>query len=78
MDDAATSEPDVSCPHCKKDFAAILLSGAHTRGFKCPHCRLFVPLERRPEVDWHRSPQRAPRHAATTSLNQLTGQPDST
>jgi hypothetical protein len=77
MDDAAPSEQDVSCPHCKKDFAALLLSGAHARGFKCPHCRLFVPLERRREVAWQPSPRRAPRHAPTTSLNQLTGHPDS-
>jgi DNA-directed RNA polymerase subunit RPC12/RpoP len=39
----------VVCPHCGKEFEAELLvasSAATTRGFKCPHCRLFVPLER--------------------------------
>jgi tRNA(Ile2) C34 agmatinyltransferase TiaS len=37
---------DVTCPHCKKTFTAPLLAGRRARGFKCPHCRLFVPLER--------------------------------
>jgi transposase-like protein len=39
---------DVVCPHCKKKFSAELLAGdtARHRGFKCPHCRLFVPFER--------------------------------
>jgi hypothetical protein len=39
---------DVSCPHCGKAFREELLSGpaARYQGFKCPHCRLFVPLER--------------------------------
>jgi hypothetical protein len=39
---------EVSCPHCGKSFREELLSGpaARYRGFKCPHCRLFVPLER--------------------------------
>jgi hypothetical protein len=40
------SEGAVSCPHCKKEFAAPLMSGRRNRGFKCPHCRLFVPLDR--------------------------------
>ena len=38
----------VTCPHCKKPFEAELIAddaGRH-RGFKCPHCRLFVPAER--------------------------------
>ncbi len=39
---------DVSCPHCGKGFRDALLVGSAARyqGFKCPHCRLFVPLER--------------------------------
>ena len=39
----------VVCPHCSKEFEAELLVAATApgpRGFKCPHCRLFVPLER--------------------------------
>jgi tRNA(Ile2) C34 agmatinyltransferase TiaS len=37
------------CPHCGKTFEAALMTGAsapRARGFKCPHCRLFVPFER--------------------------------
>jgi phage FluMu protein Com len=39
---------EVSCPHCGKSFREELLSGTAARyhGFKCPHCRLFVPLAR--------------------------------
>ena len=45
------SEPEtvqVVCPHCKKQFAAPLIAGGaeRYRGFKCPHCRLFVPAAR--------------------------------
>jgi transposase-like protein len=38
----------VTCPHCKSPFEAALIDGAAAphRGFKCPHCRLFVPYER--------------------------------
>lgn len=35
------------CPHCKKPFDAELLAeGSRHEGFKCPHCRLFVPAGR--------------------------------
>jgi hypothetical protein len=35
------------CPHCKKPFDGELLAeGSRHEGFKCPHCRLFVPAER--------------------------------
>ncbi|MEO8289488.1 MAG: hypothetical protein ABI649_00650 [Gaiellaceae bacterium] len=39
---------EVVCPHCRKPFAAPLLTGGSDRhvGFKCPHCRLFVAYER--------------------------------
>jgi DNA-directed RNA polymerase subunit RPC12/RpoP len=39
---------DVVCPHCKKAFTGELIEGATpaNRGFKCPHCRLFSPLDR--------------------------------
>ena len=39
---------DVVCPHCKKTFTAQLIAGAaeRYRGFKCPHCKLFVPAAR--------------------------------
>jgi len=38
----------VTCPHCKKQFSGELIEGdaERYRGFKCPHCRLFVPAER--------------------------------
>jgi transposase-like protein len=38
---------EVTCPHCKKSFRGELIGEEATRqGFKCPHCRLFVPYER--------------------------------
>ncbi len=45
---AQTGSYHVDCPHCKKSFDAELLEGdaARYNGFKCPHCRLFVPFER--------------------------------
>jgi hypothetical protein len=50
MADAPRSEAtyEVTCPHCHRAFKAELIAGssARHRGFKCPHCRLFVPLER--------------------------------
>ncbi len=47
-DPSASSSYDVSCPHCRKQFTAGLIEGRAARyaGFKCPHCKLFVPLER--------------------------------
>lgn len=43
-----TVEVEVVCPHCKKQFTASLIAGGaeRYRGFKCPHCRLFVPATR--------------------------------
>ncbi len=42
---------EVVCPHCNKTFEAELLSGDSDRhrGFKCPHCRLFVAYGRAEE-----------------------------
>jgi DNA-directed RNA polymerase subunit RPC12/RpoP len=36
------------CPHCHKEFVGELLAGptAQQAGFKCPHCKLFVPHAR--------------------------------
>jgi uncharacterized Zn-finger protein len=45
----APTRYEVTCPHCSKQFEGELLAPASTPGpggFKCPHCRLFVPLER--------------------------------
>jgi len=43
----------VVCPHCRKPFASPVLDGAadRYRGFKCPHCRLFVPASRGAEAN---------------------------
>jgi DNA-directed RNA polymerase subunit RPC12/RpoP len=50
---AQTTVYDVDCPHCKKKFRQEPLTGSAERyhGFKCPHCRLFVPFERVTERD---------------------------
>jgi hypothetical protein len=38
---------DVICVHCGKSFQAEVLSPeSEQAGVKCPHCRLFMPLER--------------------------------
>ena len=44
---------EVNCPHCGKMFEAELIEGATPRhaGFKCAHCKLFVPYERADEQD---------------------------
>jgi DNA-directed RNA polymerase subunit RPC12/RpoP len=41
-------QAEVVCPHCKKTFVAELIEGSaeRYRGFKCPHCKLFVPQAR--------------------------------
>ncbi|MDP9491001.1 MAG: hypothetical protein M3P42_02185 [Actinomycetota bacterium] len=43
---------EMQCPHCRKSFRADLLGPETARaGYKCPHCRLFVPLDRTDEPD---------------------------
>jgi hypothetical protein len=44
---------EVECPHCHKRFTAELINGAAARyqGFKCPHCKLFVPFDRADEQE---------------------------
>jgi hypothetical protein len=47
---------EVVCPHCGRNFQAELLEGSaeraeRYRGFKCPHCKLFVPYERADEQE---------------------------
>ncbi len=45
---------EVECPHCHKRFAGAPIEGgraARYLGFKCPHCRLFVPLQRANDAD---------------------------
>jgi hypothetical protein len=48
QDENAGQTIEVVCPHCKKTFNAALMAGGaeRYRGFKCPHCRLFVPAAR--------------------------------
>ncbi len=42
---------EMQCPHCRKTFRASLLGPETARaGYKCPHCRLFVPLGRAEEA----------------------------
>jgi hypothetical protein len=45
---ARAADHSLVCPHCNKPFQATLIPGPAARynGFKCPHCRLFVPRER--------------------------------
>jgi transposase-like protein len=45
---ASESPVELVCPHCKKTFTAELIAGTteRHRGFKCPHCKLFVPVDR--------------------------------
>ena len=47
-DDRGVETFEIVCPHCKKTFEASLMAGVaeRYRGFKCPHCRLFVPAAR--------------------------------
>jgi hypothetical protein len=48
-DRSAEATYQVVCPHCRKTFEGELMTAARApraRGFKCPHCRLFVPFER--------------------------------
>jgi DNA-directed RNA polymerase subunit RPC12/RpoP len=42
---------ELTCPHCKKQFEASLIAGGaeRYRGFKCPHCKLFVPARKADE-----------------------------
>ena len=43
---------DLTCVHCGKSFRAdVLGSNTELAGVKCPHCRLFMPLERVPRDD---------------------------
>jgi hypothetical protein len=38
---------DVICVHCSKTFSPeVLAPDTEHAGVKCPHCRLFMPLER--------------------------------
>jgi phage FluMu protein Com len=54
-----TQSFEVECPHCHKTFAAEPIEGgraARYLGFKCPHCKLFVPLQRATDAGLSRDP----------------------
>jgi hypothetical protein len=46
------------CPHCRKPFMGELIEGGveRHRGFKCPHCKLFVPESRVEDTPLSRDP----------------------
>jgi transcription elongation factor Elf1 len=48
-----SGEYTVTCPHCGKEFtsAPLVDDGGRPSGFKCSHCRLFVPFERAEKQD---------------------------
>ena len=48
MGGETTSTTEIACPHCHKTFTPRLIAGGveRHRGFKCPHCKLFVPESR--------------------------------
>ena len=52
------NDTEVTCPHCHTPFAPAALArpSARSRGSKCPHCRLFVPLERAEDAPLSRDP----------------------
>ena len=51
----------VECPHCHKGFSAEVIEGAAARyrGFKCPHCKLFVPARLGEDDGLSRDPEAA-------------------
>jgi hypothetical protein len=55
-----TTENRIACPHCHKTFSAELLAGGpeRHRGYKCPHCKLFVPESRAEDAPLSRDPGR--------------------
>jgi hypothetical protein len=58
VEDAQVTDFAVECPHCHKQFSAELIEGsaARYRGFKCPHCKLFVPAVHGAEQPLSRDP----------------------
>ena len=54
-------EYTVECPHCHKSFTAEVIEGAAARyrGFKCPHCKLFVPAVHGEDEPLTRDPEGA-------------------
>ena len=56
----ASATTTLTCPHCHESFESELLDGdaGRLRGFKCPHCRLFVPEDRAEDADLDRDDER--------------------
>jgi len=53
---------EVECPHCHKTFVGEPIEGgraARYLGFKCPHCKLFIPLRRARDAGLSRNPDAA-------------------
>jgi DNA-directed RNA polymerase subunit RPC12/RpoP len=64
--EAAPAGGEATCPHCHKTFVPDPLARptARQRGYKCPHCRLFVPIERAVDAPLARaSDETAPRRS---------------
>ena len=61
MGELQTTGYEVACPHCHKPFTASLIEGsaARYRGFKCPHCKLFVPAAHGEDQPLSRDPDAA-------------------
>jgi tRNA(Ile2) C34 agmatinyltransferase TiaS len=59
-DAASDTAQMASCPHCRKAFSAALIAGGaeRHRGFKCPHCKLFVPESRAEDAPLSRDASR--------------------
>jgi hypothetical protein len=53
-----TTTDAIACPHCHKSFRPHLLAGGpqRHRGYKCPHCKLFVPESRAEDARISRDP----------------------
>ena len=53
-----TETVEATCPHCHKTFEPSPLPRptVRQRGYKCPHCRLFVPIERAADTPISRDP----------------------
>jgi tRNA(Ile2) C34 agmatinyltransferase TiaS len=51
-DVSSENDQQTTCPHCGKPFSGELIAGGveRHRGFKCPHCKLFVPESRVDDV----------------------------
>jgi tRNA(Ile2) C34 agmatinyltransferase TiaS len=58
---ADDAQAAITCPHCGGESEPELLAGdaGRLRGFKCPHCNLFVPEDRAEDADETALPDRS-------------------